>query len=404
MSNDHIYVVIVPHADQAAQALTTARAAVRTRAQKRQPASEREPTEKPASTRRHTGTPASKRGHTGKPASTRGAAEKPASKRPASASHAPSRVGGGYVGGADHQLRTWSVLVGDDKYNVTDFGSACGYRIECEGNTVWTGIMGRRGQYDTHTTTLPTGKLDRVLRLVYVGDQRHAQAHASERTPAAPKSTTRPEEPTSTRRAKDEASPSSRSSAPPSSATRSTAPKKPKASASPHTHAAPPRAERAAKPDAKRPAKATTRSSHPAHAAPSGAQATEKSRAKRQAKPKTASGSAHAGPQTQRTPVSQPGAKPSSRRAAPHVDDAAVLHAIKENLHKGDPATADSHFEAMKRIWLGGGREAAVAWMTKHEFSNVVDAFDDWMEKNVEAARAMLRKAPHGAPKHEQVA
>jgi hypothetical protein len=398
MSNDHIYVVIVPHADQAAQSLTTARAAVGTRALRRESASEREHTGKTASTRRHTGKTASTRAHTGNPTATRGAAAKPAPRHPASASPASRRLGGGYVSGTDHNLRTWSVVVGDDKYNVTDSGSACGYRIECEGNTVWTGIIGRSGQYDTHTTTLATGKLDRVLRLVYVGDQRHARAQDSQRTPAAPKSTTSPEEPKSTRWTKDEASPSSRNSAPPSSATRSTEPKK---SASPRTHAAPPHA---AKPEAKRPAKATTRSSHRTHASPSGAKAPEKSKAKRQAKPKAASVQTQAGPLAQRAPVSQPSAKPPSRRAALHVDDKAILHSIKENLHKGDPATAESHFKAMKRLWLGGGREATVAWMAKHEFSNVVDAFDDWMEKNVEAARAMLHKAPHGAPKHEQVA
>ena len=397
MSNDHIYVVIVPHADQAAQALTTARAAVGTRAPRREPASEREHTGKPASKRRHTGEPVSTRAHTGNPASTRGAAGKPASRHPASASPASSRVGGGYVGGKDHQLRTWSVLVGDDKYNVTDSGAACGYRIECEGTTVWTGIMGRRGQYDTHTTTLATGTLDRVLRLVYVGDQRHARAHDSQRSPTAPKSTTRPEEPKSTRRAKDEASPSSRNSAPPSSATRPTESKaKPKSSTSSRTPATQPRAARKAT--------STTSRAHGASASTASAKAPAKSKAARQSKATTAPGSTHAGPLTQRTPVSQPSTKPSSRRAAPHLDDTAVLNEIKKNLHEGDPSTAETHFQVMKAIWMRGGREAAVAWQERHKIPNVVDAFDDWMEKNVDAARALIGSAPHGASKHEQVA
>jgi hypothetical protein len=278
------------------------------------------------------------------------------------------------------------VVVGDDKYDVTDSGGACGYRIECAGTTVWLGKLSRRGTYETESTTLTSGKLEAVLRLVYVGDQRHARASAKHT-----------EKPKATSRAKAEASTSPRTSAPPSSATRPTASKaKPPKSVSHAPAATPSRAKRTAK----------SATSHPqsAPASPSRAKAPWKTTAKRQAKPTTAPGNTQAGPLTQRTPVSPPSAKPSSRRAALHVDDTTVLHEIKANLYKGDPAAAQTHFEAMERIWRGGGREATIAWMAKHKFPSVVDAFDDWMEKNVEAARAMLHGAPHSAPKHEQVA
>ncbi len=384
MSNDQYFVVIVPHADQAAQAVTLARGAVAKGSVRHEPASHREPTGKPASRR-----PAA-----GKPASHRVVAGKTASHHTATPSSVQGRVGGGYVGGHhDHTLRSWSVVVSDDKYDVTDSGGACGYRIECGKSTVWTGILSRRGTYATHSTTLSPETLKEVLRLVYVGDQRHAQARAPESARTAPPSATHTAKPKGTRRAKASASAAPGRSAPPSSATRPVALKaKPPKSVSHSTAAAPVRAKRAAK----------SATSHPqsALASHSGVKAPKNPKAKRHAKPKTASGNTQAGPLTQRTPVSQSSAKPSSRRAASHVDDTAVLREIKANLHKGDPATAETHFAAMERIWRGGGREATVAWMAKHTFPSVVDAFDDWMEKNVDAARAIL----HGAPKHEQVA
>ena len=121
-------------------------------------------------------------------------------------------------------------------------------------------------------------------------------------------------------------------------------------------------------------------------------------------KPKAPSASTQAGPLTQRTPVSQPSPKPSSRRTEPRVDDTAVLNEIKKNLHEGDPSTAEQHFQVMEAIWMRGGREEAIAWKAKHKLASVVDAFDDWMEKNVEAARAMLGASPRSAPKHKNVA
>lgn len=81
-----------------------------------------------------------------------------------------------------------------------------------------------------------------------------------------------------------------------------------------------------------------------------------------------------------------------------------MLKEIKANLHQGDPSSAEQHFQVMKAIWLRGGREAAIAWKEQHAFSSVVDAFDDWMEKNVATARAMLGDVPPGAQQHGQVA
>ena len=385
MSDDHIYVVIVPHADQTAQALATTRVALGRHAVKHKPASQRVPTGKPASTRVPTG----------KRVSTRGAARTPPSKPPASASTAPRRAGSGYVGGTDHQLRTWSVVVGDDKYDVNDTGAPCGYRIDCNRSTVWTGTVGRRGSYRTITTTLAEGTLKEVLRLVYVGDRRHAQARTPARAHAAPPSGLRTAKPASKRQAKRKAPATRPTAAPPPSGPRTREVK-----AKPASPASPPRAVPPSHVEPK--AKPTTRHSLPAPASTSGAKAKEKPKAKAKphAKPKATSASAHAGPMTQRTPVSQP----SLHRAASDIDDDAVLDEIKASLHHNDPSTAEKNFQVMKAIWLRGGREAALAWQDQHAFSNVGDAFDDWLEKNVATARAMLNQPSHGAPKHEHVA
>src|SRR5262249_56118490 len=99
---------------------------------------------------------------------------------------------------------------------------------------------------------------------------------------------------------------------------------------------------------------------------------------------------ASTGPLTQRTPVASASAKPPSRRAPPSVNDKAVLEGILETLRREDPSKAEESFIALKRIWLAGGREATIDWMTKHTFPSVVDAFNDWMEKNLETAQAML--------------
>src|SRR4051794_13819265 len=98
MSNDHYYVVIVPHADQAAQALRTTRAAVGTHVPTGEPASQRGHAGKPHSHRVPTAKPASTRAPAGKPASKRVAEETPpSSKQTGSASPVPRRVDGGYV-------------------------------------------------------------------------------------------------------------------------------------------------------------------------------------------------------------------------------------------------------------------------------------------------------------------
>jgi hypothetical protein len=364
MSNDHYYVVIVPHADQAAQALAKARAAGHAHATRHEPAAQRSASKAAAPAR----TAAASRGGSARPHSS-GAAPKSA-----------TRKRGGRGGGAGHHVRTWSVVVGDQKYDVTDFGTACGYKIEHGGTVVWTGILSGR-RYETHTTTLPADTLTEVLRLVYVGDQREAtKAGRSESAPAAPPSV----EPTSETRAKP--------------AKRAARPKR-KAKASPpaHAEAAAPSAKAAEKPKAKRPAKAKAS----APASPKAEHGADP-KAKRRAKPKASN--PRNGPMTQRTPATPPSAKTHAHHAAPSVDDKVVLEGLLKKLRKENPSTAEQHFTAFKRIWLGGGRDATVEWMKHRTFPSAADAYADWLEKHFDTAQALLDKAPHSAPKSAKVA
>ena len=330
MPNDNYYVVIVPQADQASQAVAAARAAGHVHALRQERAA--------------------------RPGASKAA---PPSRAHAATSKAPARTPAAR-GGSRQRLRTWSVVVGDQKYDVTDFGALCGYKIECGGALVWTGVLSGQG-HDTHTTTLPADTLKEVLRLAYVGDQR--EAAKAGRTESAP-------------------------SVPPSAAPKSETRTKP-------DQAAEAKPKRQAK--AKRKAAATTPAS--AKAAPPSAKPKSETKAKRRAKK---AASPKSGPPTQRTPAAAPSAK--EHRAAPSVDDKTVLAGLMKKLRKEDPATAEQSFAALKRIWLGGGREATVEWMKLHSFPSALDAFSDWVEKHIEAAQAMLDKAPHSAPKSAKVA
>jgi hypothetical protein len=378
MSSDHYYVVIVPHADQAAQAVNATRAIHR------------------ASRPGH----ASKNGAPEQATPSRGAPSRAAPSRAAPSSRATpvsSRgarrrsstskgVGEGAAKESAHRVRTWSVVVGDDKYDVTDFGRTCGYRIEHEGVVVWTGIV-TRGSYETHTTTLPGERLQEVLRLARVGDRREAaKAGGSPQAPADPPGATPAAGPKSETRAKPKESGSPQAAEPKakrSAQPRAKRPSKPKASASEHAPAAPPSSK--AKPEA-------------SSTAPK-AKETKEGKAKSRAKPKD-------GPPTQRTPESSSSktssAKPRARREV-RVDDKAVLDGLLEKLRAEDATTAEQSFASLKRLWLAGGREATVAWMKKHKFPTALDAFNDWMEKNLDAAQAMLSSAPTSA-KHAEVA
>jgi hypothetical protein len=55
----------------------------------------------------------------------------------------------------------------------------------------------------------------------------------------------------------------------------------------------------------------------------------------------------------------------------------------------------EASFPTFKRIWESGGRAATLAWMREHKLPDVIVAFHDWMQKNLEQAKAMIQA---GAP------
>ena len=103
MANNQYTIVIVPHGDPAAQALTKARVASIVHASRQPPPP-----------------------HAKAAAASHAAASKSGSARPKRGGGAPKSGPRGVHAG--QRIRSWSVVVGNDKYDVTDFGTTCGYK------------------------------------------------------------------------------------------------------------------------------------------------------------------------------------------------------------------------------------------------------------------------------------
>jgi len=308
--------------------------------------------------------------------------------------------------------RTWAVAFYGQKYLVLDAG-AKGITIEHDGATVWSGRRLETGSYETRATTVPHDKLERLLRHVRVGD---------ERTPKLPATPARNEQPPVVRKGEPRT--------PRRAATHPTASGKRPVSAAQAEVLARGRAVRAerlaadgaakqpagaAKPSARRgrkppppkpdcpPAKRRAPAKAPAHppARPSVAKPTAEGTphapgapvAKRKpGRPrKNPAGTATSAPKSTSKRADRAPATTRSVRTA-RVDDAAVLAEVKKNVKRDDPANATSLYAALERIWFAGGREATLAWMASHKIANVVDAYSDWVDKNADAARALLEK------------
>jgi len=259
----------------------------------------------------------------------------------------------------DH--RSWTVVPGPslDEYHVTDYG-AKGLEIVHKGAVVWSGHRTKDGYTTKSTTIVAPTKLGKLLDTVRAGDE------------ATPKPPVAPEQVPAARKVRT---------------AKATAKAAPKGKAAATVGASTPKA--AGAPKAKR-----------GKRAPSEAQlaALEAGREQR------ASQRAEAAPPTQRAAGSaRPAKKPGRKGAAAHPasgprpsihmhDDEQVLADVLAQLKKKNPAEAEQLFDALKRIWLGGGREKTVAWMKEHGQRNVVKAFDAWVNANMKEAKQILEK------------
>ena len=249
-------------------------------------------------------------------------------------------------------VRVWKVFDGKTLHEVKDLGTRLEARSEDGGGPVWTGVRLPNGGYETRSTTLPTSKLTSFLQKVHDGDQT---------TPGARQS------PASTPRAAPASGPR---------AVQSPAAAKPR------------------KPAAKAPSEAPKKRGRPKKATPA-TSAPPKSKAPSSAKPKSTS-AARRKPKQPAKATRQPAAKamasgPSTSRspASTHMSPASM----RRHLHAKDPETPEAALATLEDIWSGGASEPTRAWMIATGFTDLADAFVDWVEHHTTEANGYMHAA-----------
>ena len=249
-------------------------------------------------------------------------------------------------------VRVWKVFDGKTLHEVKDLGTQLEARSEDGGGPVWTGVRLPSGGYETRSTTLPTSKLASFLQKVHDGDQT---------TPGARQA------PASTPRAAPASGPR---------AVKSPAAAKPR------------------KPAAKAPSKAPKKRGRPKKATPA-TSAPPKSKAPASAKPKSTS-AARPKPKQPAKAKRQPAAKAaasgprtSRSQASTHMSSASM----RRHLHAKDPETPEAALATLEDIWSGGASEPTRAWMMAKGFTDLADAFVDWVEHHTTEANGYMHAA-----------
>jgi hypothetical protein len=277
-------------------------------------------------------------------------------------------------------VRMWKVFDGKTLHEVKDLGTRLEARSEEDGAVVWTGVRIPSGWYETRSTTLPELKRAGFLQKVHDGDQ------ATPGRREAPASTPRSAPVSGPRAVKRPAAAKARKAAtkPPAEAPRAlqsvVAPKKrgrPK-KAKP-TASAPPKskAPMSAKPKSKAPVSAKPKSKAPTSAARPKPKPSPKVTTKATAKRKPATKATTSGPATSRSPASTQISPASMRR----------------QLHAKDPETPEAALATLEDIWRGGASEPTRAWMIAKGFTDLADAFVDWVEHHTIEANDYMQAA-----------
>jgi hypothetical protein len=270
-------------------------------------------------------------------------------------------------------VRVWKVFDGKTLHEVKDLGTHLEARSEDGGGAVWTGVRLPSGGYETRSTTFPTSKLASFLQKVHDGDQttpgaREAPASTPRAAPASgPRAVKRPAAATARKPAAE-----ARPEAPVATPKKRGRPAKAKP-----TTSAPPKSKAPAsvKPKSKAPASATPKSKAPASAARP--KTKQKPKAETKAKRKPAAKIAASGPPTSRSPVST------------HVTPASM----RRHLHAKDPETPEAALATLEDIWRGGASEPTRAWMIAKGFTDLADAFVDWVEHHTTEANGYMQAA-----------
>jgi hypothetical protein len=277
-------------------------------------------------------------------------------------------------------VRMWKVFDGKTLHEVKDLGTRLEARSEEDGSVVWTGVRIPSGWYETRSTTLPELKRASFLQKVHDGDQatpgaREVPTSSRRAAPASgPRAVTRPAAATTRKpaaKAQREAPRAEPSAAAPKKRGRP-AKVKPVTTAPPTS-----KAPVSKKPKSKAPASVKPKSKAPASAARPKAKPTPKVTTKATAKRKPATKATTTGPATSRSPASTQISPASMRR----------------QLHAKDPETPEAALATLEDIWRGGASEPTRAWMIAKGFTDLADAFVDWVEHHTIEANGYMQAA-----------
>jgi hypothetical protein len=268
-------------------------------------------------------------------------------------------------------VRVWKVFDGKTLHEVQDLGTRLEARSEDGGGPVWTGVRLPGGRYETRSTTLPTSKLASFLDKVHDGDQ--ATPHARK----APASTPRAAPASGPRAVKPPAAAKPRK---PAAKAPTEAPRAAQSVAAPKKRGRPKKGAPAPSvpPKSKAPASAKPRSKAPTSAKPKSTSAPRpKPKPSAKAKRHPATKAAASGPSTSRSPASTQLSPASMRR----------------QLQAKDPQTPEAALATLEDIWRGGASEPTRAWMIAQGFTDLADAFVDWVEHHTTEANGYMQAA-----------
>ena len=299
--------------------------------------------------------------------------------RDRSGSHGAMTARGGRAHGATEArgsttVRTWKVFDGKTLFEVKDLGTRLEARSEDDGSVVWTGVRIPSGWYETRSTTLPEPKRASFLQKVHDGDQTTPGARAEHTS--LPRSA-----PASGPRAVKR--PAAAATKKPAEKARAEAPRVEPTAATPKKRGRPAKAKPAANtlPKSKAPASKKPKSKAPASAKPKSKPPTSAARPKPKPTPKaTAKAKRPAavnGPPTSRSPVST------------HMTPASM----RRHLHAKDPETPEAALATLEDIWRGGASGPTRAWMIAKGFTDLTDAFVDWVEHHTIEANGYMQAA-----------
>jgi hypothetical protein len=273
-------------------------------------------------------------------------------------------------------VRTWKVFDGKTLFEVKDLGTRLEARSEENGSVVWTGVRIPTGWYETRSTTLPDLKRASFLQKVHDGDQTTPGARQ------APASTPRAAPASGPRAVKK---PVAAAKHKPAAKAHPVAPRAQPSVAAPRKRGRPAKAKPAASPapKSKAPVSVKPKSKAPASVKPKpkskAPESAARPKAQKPAKAKTKAKAQHVvnGPPTSRSPAST------------HVTPASM----RRQLHAKDPETPEAALATLEDIWRGGASGPARAWMIAKGFTDLADAYIDWVEHHTIEANGYMQAA-----------